>query len=217
MTSRRPTAAPTHQSCVRESRLALGNVGDREELRNVLGQLGVVAPHTPRKVIAAPRRVAAKRGRREVGVDALNRGELRDGRITLGHAVPFARRPCGCGYNRGYSRRETGPRIAAQKPWFERKSWSRRSDSNRGPAVYETAALPLSYAGAVEKVTTGGGYDPGKQARPGEGTRAVHFGSEDAPSPDVPACLRFQGESGGPTSPWPSLGYWRDPCTLRCA
>ena len=25
--------------------------------------------------------------------------------------------------------------------------WSRHSDSNRGPAVYETAALPLSYVG----------------------------------------------------------------------
>jgi hypothetical protein len=27
--------------------------------------------------------------------------------------------------------------------------WSRHSDSNRGPAVYETAALPLSYVGAT--------------------------------------------------------------------
>ena len=27
--------------------------------------------------------------------------------------------------------------------------WSQRSDSNRGPAVYETAALPLSYAGST--------------------------------------------------------------------
>ena len=26
--------------------------------------------------------------------------------------------------------------------------WSRHSDLNRGPAVYETAALPLSYVGA---------------------------------------------------------------------
>ena len=28
------------------------------------------------------------------------------------------------------------------------KEWSRHSDLNRGPAVYETAALPLSYVGA---------------------------------------------------------------------
>ena len=27
------------------------------------------------------------------------------------------------------------------------KMWSRHSDLNRGPAVYETAALPLSYVG----------------------------------------------------------------------
>ena len=27
--------------------------------------------------------------------------------------------------------------------------WSQRSDSNRRPAVYETAALPLSYAGYI--------------------------------------------------------------------
>src|SRR4051812_14224207 len=30
--------------------------------------------------------------------------------------------------------------------------WSRHSDLNRGPAVYETAALPLSYVGAPESV-----------------------------------------------------------------
>ncbi len=30
--------------------------------------------------------------------------------------------------------------------------WSRHSDLNRGPAVYETAALPLSYVGAVANV-----------------------------------------------------------------
>jgi hypothetical protein len=31
---------------------------------------------------------------------------------------------------------------------FVREVWSRHSDLNRGPAVYETAALPLSYVGA---------------------------------------------------------------------
>ena len=30
-----------------------------------------------------------------------------------------------------------------------KRSWSRHSDLNRGPAVYETAALPLSYVGAA--------------------------------------------------------------------
>src|SRR3954471_18630215 len=30
---------------------------------------------------------------------------------------------------------------------FVRGEWSRHSDLNRGPAVYETAALPLSYVG----------------------------------------------------------------------
>src|SRR5512140_2305965 len=28
------------------------------------------------------------------------------------------------------------------------RGWSRHSDLNRGPAVYETAALPLSYVGS---------------------------------------------------------------------
>ena len=30
---------------------------------------------------------------------------------------------------------------------YYRNHWSRRSDLNRGPADYESAALPLSYAG----------------------------------------------------------------------
>jgi len=37
----------------------------------------------------------------------------------------------------------TGSRVVA----VGRKTWSRRSDLNRGPADYESAALPLSYAG----------------------------------------------------------------------
>ena len=31
------------------------------------------------------------------------------------------------------------------------REWSRHSDLNRGPAVYETAALPLSYVGADQE------------------------------------------------------------------
>ena len=30
---------------------------------------------------------------------------------------------------------------------FANMRWSRHSDSNRGPTVYKTVALPLSYAG----------------------------------------------------------------------
>ncbi len=33
-----------------------------------------------------------------------------------------------------------------------RRDWSRHSDLNRGPAVYETAALPLSYVGAEASI-----------------------------------------------------------------
>ena len=40
------------------------------------------------------------------------------------------------------------PRKPARRPAFARDRWSRHSDLNRGPAVYETAALPLSYVGA---------------------------------------------------------------------
>jgi hypothetical protein len=32
-----------------------------------------------------------------------------------------------------------------------KEGWSRHSDLNRGPAVYETAALPLSYVGADQE------------------------------------------------------------------
>ena len=32
-----------------------------------------------------------------------------------------------------------------------KESWSRHADSNCGPAVYETAALPLSYVGADQE------------------------------------------------------------------
>ena len=44
------------------------------------------------------------------------------------------------------AKRDPGPRsgrIALAVDWL----WSRRSDLNRGPADYESAALPLSYAG----------------------------------------------------------------------
>ena len=36
-----------------------------------------------------------------------------------------------------------------ERPLVIRKRISQRSDSNRRPAVYETAALPLSYAGQL--------------------------------------------------------------------
>src|SRR6185503_13125076 len=51
-----------------------------------------------------------------------------------------------------------------------RQEWSRHSDLNRGPAVYETAALPLSYVGP------GGEYSQGSRnramSRPGRARRA---------------------------------------------
>jgi hypothetical protein len=40
------------------------------------------------------------------------------------------------------------PLQTAWRGSFVREGWSRHSDLNRGPAVYETAALPLSYVGA---------------------------------------------------------------------
>ena len=33
---------------------------------------------------------------------------------------------------------------------FSFKKWSQRMESNHRPAVYETAALPLSYAGFIQ-------------------------------------------------------------------
>ena len=38
-------------------------------------------------------------------------------------------------------------RNAGRRPARAQIEWSRHSDLNRGPAVYETAALPLSYVG----------------------------------------------------------------------
>ncbi len=47
------------------------------------------------------------------------------------------------------------------EPHFEPELWSRRQDSNPRPAVYKTAALPLSYAGpSTNKGTSGAGNDP---------------------------------------------------------
>src|SRR5450756_579148 len=40
-------------------------------------------------------------------------------------------------------------RKPAFRPAFTLGKWSRHSDSNRGPVVYETTALPLSYVGAT--------------------------------------------------------------------
>ena len=43
---------------------------------------------------------------------------------------------------------------------FVRWVWSRHSDLNRGPAVYETAALPLSYVGARPSIEAAPGRRP---------------------------------------------------------
>src|SRR5436190_22934391 len=52
--------------------------------------------------------------------------------------VPFERRPNVRGH----------PGLEASNRWC----WSRHSDLNRGPAVYETAALPLSYVGRTANI-----------------------------------------------------------------
>ena len=66
--------------------------------------------------------------------------------------------------------------------------WSRHSDSNRGPAVYETAALPLSYVGV--KAIVGAGRRQGHRENDGirvEGlarcrtNRSTSDGSPDGP------------------------------------
>lgn len=41
-----------------------------------------------------------------------------------------------------------------------RRQWSRRQDSNPRPAVYKTAALPLSYAGLQVRKDTFDAYAP---------------------------------------------------------
>ena len=41
----------------------------------------------------------------------------------------------------------SGTLITPTRLWHGVKDWSQRTDLNRRPAVYETAALPLSYVG----------------------------------------------------------------------
>jgi hypothetical protein len=53
----------------------------------------------------------------------------------------------GRGYNCGYKQLCQCGHLAAAITDSCEKNWSRHSDLNRGPAVYETAALPLSYVG----------------------------------------------------------------------
>jgi hypothetical protein len=46
---------------------------------------------------------------------------------------------------------ESGHLLIAAGRASRPDGWSRHSDLNRGPAVYETAALPLSYVGADQE------------------------------------------------------------------
>jgi hypothetical protein len=53
----------------------------------------------------------------------------------------------------GKAVRPIGPEDEiAGLPEHETGEWSRHSDLNRGPAVYETAALPLSYVGVSASI-----------------------------------------------------------------
>ena len=49
----------------------------------------------------------------------------------------------------GRARTRRPPRSRSRS---RKGGWSRHSDLNRGPAVYETAALPLSYVGAGQRI-----------------------------------------------------------------
>ena len=49
----------------------------------------------------------------------------------------------------GGRKEKPGPNEERRQGFLGYTKWSHRSDSNRGPAVYETAALPLSYGGTL--------------------------------------------------------------------
>jgi hypothetical protein len=95
-----------------------------------------------------------------------------------------ARRPA-----RGIGGRSTGPGDggrAPSHPVIGEKKWSRHSDLNRGPAVYETAALPLSYVGSAASLATpfrawirASGVNP-RQAR--AMSRSLHVRPVDHPA-----------------------------------
>src|SRR5437764_2477902 len=49
--------------------------------------------------------------------------------------------------------RPAGDAGSSESPEMDReRGWSRHPDSNRGPTVYKTVALPLSYAGWIARI-----------------------------------------------------------------
>ena len=93
---------------------------------------------------------------------------------TTGHQVAADARDRGL---RGLSTLHTEWRVWTH--WLAApRRWSRRSDSNRGPAVYETAALPLSYAGAVQRIAAEPGLAACRSGLHGRiGGLVWHFGT----------------------------------------
>src|SRR5580765_7636802 len=82
-----------------------------------------------------------------------------------------------------------------------RGKWSRHSDLNRGPAVYETAALPLSYVGASASIGDDLNQQTDSTSGPKGGSKVFSMASSADP--------------GSPPGALPLLGhfpaYARDP------
>jgi hypothetical protein len=119
-----------------------------------------MVPHSPRLHARISERQIACRARRGRG---RWRGHARCGRglaalpiavasvVAVHGAVercPWVRRQRpSTGASIGASTNGRDRRSRPHRPASEIRCWSRHSDLNRGPAVYETAALPLSYVG----------------------------------------------------------------------
>ena len=71
-----------------------------------------------------------------------------------GSARFVAQLPGGYGCERGCQRSRRSKKPGPSDRVSSSDRWSRHSDLNRGPAVYETAALPLSYVGLERESTS---------------------------------------------------------------
>ena len=106
-----------------------------------------------------------ERGAERSGVASRHgRASFGDGRLTDSACLRAARthdarrcvirsnwRPTAVG-PQPLNRSSDGKKPASTAGFLGSDRWSRHSDLNRGPAVYETAALPLSYVGAAASV-----------------------------------------------------------------
>jgi hypothetical protein len=167
--SRRPTsqdsAARTTLSCAgpRERRTSLAPCATRPRSRHraaIRGHLsnGGVHPSPGDPPMPPPSLPALESSMPTICAPLADRGATVSAPVSALQRADTPR-PTGCRAagrspsvlcSQGSAQGSEGPesiRPGVNRGGFTRSEWSRHSDLNRGPAVYETAALPLSYVG----------------------------------------------------------------------